>query len=83
MKQSIEYADVLRAINNFYISYRGPGLCAAFQRLKYGVPVTEILTKLGGEADNAGYFWPRDEQGRAQRLMMLAFMLTWLEDTDG
>lgn len=80
MKQSINCNDVLLAIDRLIGTFPSCiyGLCYAFD---HELPVERILCKLGAaEVFSGAYYWPLSEEGRDQRLMMLAFMLTWLED---
>lgn len=64
------------------------GLCNTFDRVlhnrgSYGAyeMLPKALKIVGGRTgDDYGYFWPRTRKGNAQRLMFLAFMLTWWDD---
>ncbi len=61
------------------------GLCWAFSSNDDSLPYTAMpvyLRNLGG-INYGGYFWPRNDEGRAQRLTFLAFMLAWHDDIAG
>lgn len=75
--------EVVGAINAIDHNF---GLCGAFfngnsgaKRYRWVSNVPRMLEALGGEAGKCGWFWtgygPTDE-----RLMMLAFLLTWAEE---
>ena len=80
--------QVIRAVNYAADPQRSEmlGMCCWFDvsnkvakwRSFYNIIPTFLLS-IGGRA-NSEYFWTRDEEGREQRLLMLAFMLTWMED---
>jgi hypothetical protein len=54
------------------------GLCFAFQCSQ----MMDYLADLGADVWEK-YKWPTNEQGRQQRLLFLAFMLTWHDDITG
>ena len=60
------------------------GLCSAF---RWNADLPDYLMELGAPyprryRPEESYFWPRTTQGREQRLMFLAFMLTWHKDLE-
>jgi hypothetical protein len=80
--------EILDAIDRLYMSASdlNCGLCSAFDvwsrndELHCDLP--EFLSRLGGKPFGIGYFWPTTRQGRQQRLLFLAFMLTWLDEIE-
>ena len=61
------------------------GLCSAF---RWNADLPDYLMELGAPYPRRhrleeSYFWPRTAQGREQRLLFLAFMLTWADEISG
>lgn len=77
----VDRNEIVDAINylNDVSNYPGLGLCWAFNR--YNGDVVDFLRAFGGTEVNA-WFWPLTDEGRQQRLMFLAFMLTWYDDME-
>ena len=84
------YEKTIKAINRFQ-KWNWRGLCLAY---KWQYNVDSVLRKLGGRhLPKTVYYWPvgycsdiyeEPEVFKAskQRMMMLAFLLTWAEDPD-
>lgn len=60
------------------------GLCYAFRGSLKGNSyevLPSLLIELGADEDDRGvYFWPQTRAGFEQRMMFLAFLLTWDEE---
>lgn len=56
------------------------GLCNALEDYD-SKWVPELLRAMGGDEHSQGdWFWPIDDEGREERLMMLAFLYEWSAD---
>lgn len=92
LDQGIQRRHILDAIDEFEeravdTINRDVGLCAVFNRtlpIDYDgrssyTRIPRVLNGLGGQlVGGGGYYWPTRTTN--QRRMMLAFMLTWMED---
>mgnify|MGYP000865927041 CR=1 FL=1 len=87
-KKQLTSDVVIDAINYFvarYEQYIPCGLCGAFHNGAnyHSGYIMELLDALGGRQTN-GYYWRppylRNYKAHEQRMMFLAFLLTWVEN---
>lgn len=66
--------EILDAVEYTVLARRPPPLLAAF---RWRAEIVDFIYEL---ADGQNWDWDNNEQGRQQRLLFLAFLLTWRDD---
>ena len=83
--------EILDAVKQMY-KQDVVGLCEAFcagipwwqsdQAERISLDLCKFLRATGGRGTHYSYFWTLNKEAHNQRLLFLAFMLTWLEDIE-